>query len=52
MKKYAYVIHFVSKRENWEMENINVYEADDFISEIFWGRIFRGAQKDTSSKYF
>ena len=36
-KKIAYVIHSVSNQENWKMENINVYEADDFISEIFWG---------------
>ena len=28
---------FVSKQENWEMEKINAYKADDFISEIFWG---------------
>ena len=34
-KKIAYVIHSVSNQENWKMENINVYEADDFISEIF-----------------
>ena len=30
-----YVIY--SKQENWKIENINVYEAGDFISEIFWG---------------
>ena len=29
------VIHSVSKQENWEMETINVYQADDFFSEIF-----------------
>ena len=34
-EKKTYVIHSVSKQENWEMENISVYEADDFISEIF-----------------
>ena len=34
--KIAYVIRSVSKQENWEMGNINVYEADDFVSEIFW----------------
>ena len=36
-KKIAYVIHSFSNQENLEMEDINVYEADDFISEIFWG---------------
>ena len=36
-KKIAYVIHSVSNQENWKMENISVYEADDFISEIFCG---------------
>ena len=37
MKKIAYVIHSFSKQENLEMENIKIYEEDDFISEIFWG---------------
>ena len=36
-KKIADVIHSVSNQENWKMENINIYEADDFISEIFCG---------------
>ena len=57
-----FVIHFVSKQENWEMENINVYEADDLISEIFWDstsevlkkvlvlNIFLNSQDDVSRK--
>ena len=61
-KKIAYVIHSVSNQENWEMENINVYEADDFISEIFWGstsevlkkilvlNVFSNSQDDISRK--
>ena len=61
-KKIADVIHSVSKEENWEMESINVYEADDFISEIFWGstsevlkkilvlNIFSNSQDDVSRK--
>ena len=61
-KKIAYVIHSVSKQENWEMENINVYEADEFISEIFWGstsevlkkilvlNIFSNSEEDVSHK--
>ena len=36
-EKNDYVIHSVPKQENWGTENVNVYEADDFISEIFWG---------------
>ena len=62
MKKISYVIHSVSKQENWEMENVNVYEVDDFISEIFWGstsevlkkilvlNIFSNSQDDVSRK--
>ena len=61
-EKTAYVIHSVSKQENWEMENINVYEVDDFTSEIFWGStsevlkkilaldIFSNSQDDVSRK--
>ena len=61
MKKYE--INSLSKQENWEMENINIYEeADDFISEIFWGstsellkkllvlNIFSNSQDDASCK--
>ena len=36
MKKIA-LNTSVSKQKNWEMEKINVYEADDFISEVLWG---------------
>ena len=32
------------------MENIIVYEADDFISEIFWGSTWE--VRDPSPKYF
>ena len=59
-EKIAYVKHSVSKQENWEIENINVYGADDFISKIFWGstsevlkkilvlNIFSNSQDDVS----
>ena len=62
MLKNAYVIYSLSKQEIWEMENVNVYEADDFISEIFWGsisevlkkilvlNIFSNSQDDVSRK--
>ena len=36
-EKNDYVIHSVPKQENWGTENVSVYEADDLISEIFWG---------------
>ena len=44
------------------MENMNIYEADDFVSEIFWGstsealkkivalNIFSSSQDDVSCK--
>ena len=62
MLKNAYVIYSLSKQEIWEMENVNVYEAHDFISEIFWGsisevlkkilvlNIFSNSQDDVSRK--
>ena len=61
-EKIDYVIHSVPKQENWGTENVNVYEADDFISEIFWGsisgvlkkilvlNIFSNSQDDVSRK--
>ena len=61
-EKNDYVIHSVPKQENWGTENVNVYEADDFISEIFWGstsevlkkilvlNIFSNSQDDVSRK--
>ena len=57
-----FVIHSVSKQENWEMENIKVYEVDDLISEILWCstsdvlkkilvlNIFSNSQDDVSRK--
>ena len=62
MLENAYVIYSLSKQEIWEMENVNVYEAHDFISEIFWGsisevlkkilvlNIFSNSQDDVSRK--
>ena len=34
------------------MENINLYEADDLISEIFWGNISEVLKKILVLKYF
>ena len=54
-------MHSLSKQE---MENINVYEAHDFFSEIFWGstlevlkkvlvlNIFSNSQDDVSRKAY